>query len=141
MDTSLYSLPAHRHVKGVVSTGCYLHPPKGRPLLPDNNVRRNAPCFSHHLPFSLLPPFFSLPPLLLCFRPVAYQDPTNWCLMLLFAQMLKDAVNEYAYNAEIAGISYNIAVSVYGIKVGREGRWEGGRRKEGEQGREESCST
>ena len=64
--------------------------------------------------------------------------------------MLKDAVNEYAYNAEIAGISYNIAVSVYGIKVGREGGWEGGRRKEegagreegeGERRGEESCST
>ena len=43
--------------------------------------------------------------------------------------MLKDAVNEYAYNAEIAGISYNIAISVYGIKVrGKE---------EGEEGKDD----
>ncbi|KAL5471496.1 hypothetical protein EMCRGX_G029619 [Ephydatia muelleri] len=49
--------------------------------------------------------------------PAAYRDPTSWCLTLLFVQMLKDAVNEYAYNAELAGISYTISVSVYGIKL------------------------
>lgn len=35
----------------------------------------------------------------------------------LFVELFKDALNEYAYAAEIAGLGYNLSCSLYGISV------------------------
>ena len=48
---------------------------------------------------------------------MAYKDPTCSCLASLFIRLLVEDLNEFAYNAEISGISYNISLSVYGIIV------------------------
>ena len=37
----------------------------------------------------------------------------------LFAMLLKDALTEYAYDAELAGLKYNVEVSIYGINVSK----------------------
>lgn len=61
---------------------------------------------------------FSLPKACLCFllsTPLAYRDPTSALLTSLFTNLLVDALNEYAYNAEIAGIQYKIKISFYGL--------------------------
>ena len=79
-------------------------------------------------PFPYLPPPPSLlpslppPPLPLSLppsppRPVAYQDPSSTLLSSLFTTLLVDALNEYAYYAEIAGIQYEISINPYGIVV------------------------
>jgi hypothetical protein len=35
----------------------------------------------------------------------------------LFVMLLKDSLTEYAYDAELAGLKYNVDVSIYGINV------------------------
>ena len=37
----------------------------------------------------------------------------------LFVMLLKDSLTEYAYDAELAGLKYNVDVSIYGINVSR----------------------
>ena len=49
--------------------------------------------------------------------PLAYQDPTSTLLTSLFTRLLVDALNDYAYNAEIAGIQYRIKLGFYGLIV------------------------
>lgn len=41
--------------------------------------------------------------------PIAYSEPRHVMLASLFAQILQDALNEFAYNAEQAGLSYKSA--------------------------------
>jgi hypothetical protein len=33
--------------------------------------------------------------------------------------LLKDSLTEYAYDAELAGLKYNVDVSIYGINVSK----------------------
>ncbi|CDH56832.1 a-pheromone processing metallopeptidase ste23 [Lichtheimia corymbifera JMRC:FSU:9682] len=40
--------------------------------------------------------------------PLAYATPTNCVKTRLFTDLLKDSLNEYAYDAEVAGLAYNI---------------------------------
>ena len=35
----------------------------------------------------------------------------------LFVELLKDSLNEYAYDAEIAGVSYKLENTMYGVYV------------------------
>ena len=49
--------------------------------------------------------------------PYAYIDPLHANLNTLFVELFKDALNEYAYAAEIAGLGYNLSCSLYGISV------------------------
>ena len=51
----------------------------------------------------------------------------------LFVELLKDSLNEYAYNAEIAGVEYKIENTMYGMFVstylsGLRGCLQGGRK-------------
>ena len=39
----------------------------------------------------------------------------------LFVELLKDSLNEYAYDAEIAGVDYKIENTMYGIYVSIDG--------------------
>ncbi|XP_022094344.1 insulin-degrading enzyme-like [Acanthaster planci] len=49
--------------------------------------------------------------------PLAYMDPLHCNLTCLFAVLLRDSLNEYAYAAELANINYNIDSTVYGINI------------------------
>lgn len=53
----------------------------------------------------------------MCFSPYAYMDPLSANLTYMFAALLKDALNEYTYAAELAGLGYDIHSSVYGLEV------------------------
>ena len=45
-------------------------------------------------------------------------DPLHCNLTCLFAVLLRDELNEYAYDAELAGINYSIESTIYGLLVG-----------------------
>ena len=49
--------------------------------------------------------------------PYAYIDPLHANMNSLFVELFKDSLNEYAYDAAIAGLRYNLANSAYGIEV------------------------
>ncbi|EDO28044.1 predicted protein, partial [Nematostella vectensis] len=49
--------------------------------------------------------------------PLAYIDPCHCNMAYIFLQLLKDSLNEYAYDAEIAGVTYNLDNTMYGIFV------------------------
>ncbi|CAI5953115.1 unnamed protein product [Closterium sp. NIES-65] len=49
--------------------------------------------------------------------PEAYTSPRSALLTRLFASLLQDALNAYAYDAEIAGLNYSIVPSVHGIQI------------------------
>ncbi|XP_076104390.1 insulin-degrading enzyme-like isoform X1 [Mytilus galloprovincialis] len=42
-------------------------------------------------------------------------DPVNCNLMYLFVSLFKDALNEYAYDAELAGLHYGLECTIYGM--------------------------
>ncbi len=44
-------------------------------------------------------------------------DPFSTNLAHMFVNLCKDALNEYTYDAELAGLSYELASSVYGLVV------------------------
>nr|KAG5698799.1 hypothetical protein BaRGS_032218 [Batillaria attramentaria] len=47
--------------------------------------------------------------------PYAYIDPLHANLSYMFVGLFKDALNEYSYAAEIAGLHYNLDCSPYGV--------------------------
>ncbi|KAK6638804.1 hypothetical protein RUM43_007073 [Polyplax serrata] len=63
---------------------------------------------------------FKLPKATLKFEfstPLAYLDPLNCSLTHMFVQVLKDSLNEYAYDAELAGLAWYIMNTEYGITL------------------------
>ncbi|XP_052772336.1 insulin-degrading enzyme-like [Mya arenaria] len=53
--------------------------------------------------------------------PLAYLDPLHANMAVMFVQLFKDALNEYAYNAEIAGLKYNFNSTAYGVALSVKG--------------------
>ncbi|GFO42674.1 insulin-degrading enzyme [Plakobranchus ocellatus] len=53
--------------------------------------------------------------------PLAYMDPLHTNLNALFTQLFEDALTEYTYMAEIAGLRYNLDSSVYGLTLSVKG--------------------
>ena len=49
--------------------------------------------------------------------PIAYTDPERSAMTRLFADMFKDALNEFAYDAELSGIQYSVNSTQYGIDI------------------------
>lgn len=49
--------------------------------------------------------------------PLAYASPTNALLASLFAQLLNDELNEYAYASTIAGLSYSFYSTQQGLQL------------------------
>jgi insulysin len=47
--------------------------------------------------------------------PLAYATPTNCVKTRLYTDLLKDSLNEYAYDAEVAGLCYNIENQLEGM--------------------------
>lgn len=61
---------------------------------------------------------FKLPKANLMFdfvSPLAYMDPLNCNLTHMFVQLFRDALNEYAYAAELAGLKYELINTKYGL--------------------------
>lgn len=55
--------------------------------------------------------------LLLLFSPCAYVDPLSTNLTYMFSTLLRDALTEYTYAAELAGLHYDIHSTLYGLSV------------------------
>lgn len=48
---------------------------------------------------------------------MAYFDPLNCNLTHMFVQLFRDALNEYAYAAELAGLKWSLTNTKYGLIV------------------------
>ncbi|CAM4727738.1 hypothetical protein PO909_019079 [Leuciscus waleckii] len=55
------------------------------------------------------------------FSPFAYVDPLHCNMAYLYLELLKDSLNEYAYAAELAGLSYDLQNTVYGMYLSVKG--------------------
>lgn len=49
--------------------------------------------------------------------PLAYIDPMSCNNTYMFVQLFRDALNEYTYSAELAGLKYELSNSKYGINL------------------------
>ena len=49
--------------------------------------------------------------------PYAYMDPLCTNMTYMFVSLFKDALNEYAYAAELAGLNYDLQSTIYGLTV------------------------
>ena len=49
--------------------------------------------------------------------PYAYMDPASTNLTYMFCALLQDALTEFSYAAELAGLNYALANTVYGLTV------------------------
>lgn len=47
-----------------------------------------------------------------------YESATASCAADLYCSLVKDVLNEFAYNAEVAGLYYNIEASITGLELG-----------------------
>lgn len=54
------------------------------------------------------------------FSPLAYLDPLNCNLTYMYAQILEDSLNEYAYAAELAGLRWSMKNTEYGLQVSQQ---------------------
>ncbi|XP_033611295.1 insulin-degrading enzyme-like [Cryptotermes secundus] len=50
--------------------------------------------------------------------PLAYLDPVSCNMTYMFVQLFKDALNEYAYAAELAGLRWELSNTKYGMILG-----------------------
>jgi len=57
--------------------------------------------------------------ILLTSSPHAYMDPLCTNLTYMFVALFKDALNEYAYAAELAGLGYDLHNTIYGLTVSK----------------------
>lgn len=46
-----------------------------------------------------------------------YVDPLSYNLTFMYINLVTDYLNEYAYDAQLAGLTWEIACSEYGISV------------------------
>ena len=74
-------------------------------------------CFSSHVRSK----FTCLRITCMCFvvfdSPLAYLDPISCNMTYMFVQLFKDALNEYAYAAELAGMKWELTNTKYGMIV------------------------
>ncbi|CAI5528346.1 unnamed protein product [Closterium sp. Naga37s-1] len=92
-----------------------LTPPTGK-VSPPTVIHATPMLRLWHKPDTL----FGLPKAVLFMQiasPEAYTSPRSALLTRLFASLLQDALNAYAYDAEIAGLNYSIVPSVHGIQI------------------------
>ena len=54
----------------------------------------------------------------ICFHsPLAYLDPLRCSQVCLLASLFHDALNEFTYAAEVAGLGYSLQSTKYGLQV------------------------
>lgn len=49
--------------------------------------------------------------------PVVYSDPLHNALSYMYVDLLKDALTEYVYNAELSGLKYSLENGKYGLAL------------------------
>lgn len=49
--------------------------------------------------------------------PLAFLDPAYTGMLYMFVSLFRDALNEYAYAAELAGLGYSLDNTKYGLTV------------------------
>jgi len=54
---------------------------------------------------------------MIVYSPFVYMDPLSTNLTHMFCQLFQDALTEYTYAAELAGLGYNIQSTIYGLVV------------------------
>lgn len=54
-------------------------------------------------------------------NPVAYDSPANHVKAALYANLVKDSLNEYAYDADISGLNYGIITNALGLELSVQG--------------------
>jgi insulysin len=109
-----------------------LHLPSPNPFIPDDfTIKQATDKFSSTLPILLRSDnkmklwfkqdtTFKLPRAILNFEinsPAAYESPTAVVMSKLFCKLLTDSLNEYAYDADIAGLSYALSNTIEGLAV------------------------
>lgn len=50
-------------------------------------------------------------------NPLTYATPANYVKTVLFTKLVKDALTEYSYDADLAGIGYGVSATMLGIDV------------------------
>ena len=58
------------------------------------------------------------------YSPIGYSSPHNVNILHMFASLIRDALNEYAYYAEIAGLSYVVNNTKYGLSIQLRGYYD-----------------
>ncbi|GJP56248.1 hypothetical protein CLOM_g15325 [Closterium sp. NIES-68] len=116
---------------GSDGSACDLHLPAPNEFVPTDlevltqpTGKVSSPTVIHETPMLRLwhkpDTLFGLPKAVLFLQlasPAAYTSPRSALLTRLFASLLQDALNAYAYDAEIAGLNYSIVPSVHGIQI------------------------
>ena len=51
--------------------------------------------------------------------PLAYVDPCHCNMAQVFLELLTDSLNEYGYDAEVAGVDYKLEQTMYGFCVSK----------------------
>ncbi|PGH21335.1 hypothetical protein AJ80_03386 [Polytolypa hystricis UAMH7299] len=49
--------------------------------------------------------------------PLVYSTPVNHVMSRIYCELVRDALNEYSYDAEVAGLDYSLGASVLGLEV------------------------
>jgi insulysin len=109
-----------------------LHLPAPNPFIPDDfTIKSPTEKFSSTVPILLRSDnkmklwfkqdtTFKLPRAILNFEinsPVAYESPAAVVMSKLFCKLLTDSLNEFAYDADIAGLSYALSNTVEGLAL------------------------
>lgn len=69
-------------------------------------------------------PSFKLQDIRIYSSPQAFMDPVSTNLTHMFVTLFQDALNEYAYDAELAGLNYDLHNTIYGLSVSIASFWE-----------------
>ncbi|GAT24591.1 a-pheromone processing metallopeptidase Ste23 [Aspergillus luchuensis] len=50
-------------------------------------------------------------------NPLAYATPANLVKTKFYCELVRDALNEYSYDAELAGLDYSLSASLFGLDI------------------------
>jgi len=50
-------------------------------------------------------------------NPLVYATPANNVMSTIYCDLVRDALTEYSYDAELAGLDYSLSASVFGLEV------------------------
>src|SRR5699024_2630176 len=50
-------------------------------------------------------------------NPLVWATPANYVKSRLYCELVRDALNEYSYDAELAGLDYNLSSSMFGLDI------------------------
>ncbi|CAM9815128.1 unnamed protein product, partial [Hapterophycus canaliculatus] len=88
--------------------------PGGKPPKPGDKI--DPPTLVRHK----LDNLFAQPKAVCMFQlvsPVAYESPRTWAALHLFKSCLDEYLNEYTYDAQVAGLSYSLSFNKRGLEL------------------------